>query len=55
MAKMQLNVMILLFLSFIEIFYYWRRVRESDPPSEFCRLVPYRLANSPNTDNLIAT
>ena len=27
--------------------FYWRRLSESDRSSEFCRLVPYRLAKAP--------
>ena len=28
--------------------FYWRRLSESDRSSEFCRLVPYRLAKAPH-------
>ena len=36
----------LIFQPFLGLF--WRRLSESDRSSEFCRLVPYRLAKAPN-------
>ena len=30
-----------------QCFIFWRRLSESDRSSEFCRLVPYRLAKAP--------